>query len=91
MSGVCEDSKKIPIKVNAFIHLPDKYCHTPHIDFEFDGLNEIIKPREQTLLIGKSGGVFVCLKKEMIERLKGCVEKMSEEEENITEEEEVEE
>lgn len=39
-----------------------------HIDIELDVLNDIIKPGESSYVGGKEGGVFLGLKKEMIER-----------------------
>jgi len=39
-----------------------------HIDIESPELNKIIKEGEATYCAGKSGGVFIGLKKEMLER-----------------------
>lgn len=67
---------KIPIKVKAYIHLPDPETRSRvfHIDIESDELNKIIKPGEASYVAGKEGGVFIGLKKEMIERVKKLVE-----------------
>lgn len=63
---------KIPIKVNAYIHLKDPETGSKiiHIDIESEELNKIIKPGESTYCAGKRGGVFIGLKKQMIERAK---------------------
>ncbi|MFH1105752.1 MAG: hypothetical protein V1731_00905, partial [Candidatus Aenigmatarchaeota archaeon] len=63
---------KIPIKVDAYVHLKDAQTNSKiiHIDIESDELNEIIKPGESTYCAGKRGGMFIGLKKEMLERAK---------------------
>jgi len=63
---------KIPLKVKAYIHLqdPETRSRVIHIDIESDELNKIIKPGESTYCAGKQGGVFIGLKKEMLERVK---------------------
>jgi len=70
MSGPAKS--KIPIKVKAYIHLKDLETRSKiiHIDIESPELNKIIKPSEATYCAGKEGGVFIGLKKEMIERVK---------------------
>lgn len=70
MSGPAKS--KIPIKVDAYVHLKDAQTNSKimHIDIESDELNEIIKPGESTYCAGKRGGVFIGLKKEMLERAK---------------------
>jgi hypothetical protein len=56
-------------KAKVYIHLKGKSnAQITHIDVELDALNDIIKPGESTYVEGKSGGVFLGLKKEMIER-----------------------
>lgn len=70
MSGPAKS--KIPIKVKAYIHLkdPKTRSRTIHIDIESPMLNEIIKPGEATYCAGKEGGVFIGLKRSMLERVK---------------------
>lgn len=56
-------------KADVYIHLKGKSnASVTHIDVELDALNEIIKPGENTYVGGKSGGVFLGLKKPMIVR-----------------------
>ena len=68
MSGLGEGKIKLG-KADVYIHLKGKSnAQITHIDVELDALNEIIKPGESTYVGGKSGGVFLGLKKEMIVR-----------------------
>ena len=68
MSGSGDGKIKI-CKADVYIHLKGKSnAQVTHIDIESPALNEIIKPRESTYVGGKEGGVFLGLKKEMIER-----------------------
>ncbi|MEK6896068.1 MAG: hypothetical protein AABX12_01245 [Nanoarchaeota archaeon] len=68
MSGPGEGKIKLG-KADVYIHLKGKSnAQITHIDVELDALNEIIKPGESTYVGGKSGGVFLGLKKEMIVR-----------------------
>ncbi len=56
-------------KADVYIHIKGKSnASVTHIDVELDALNEIIKPGENTYVGGKSGGVFLGLKKPMITR-----------------------
>lgn len=67
MSGPAEGKHKI--KVNAYIHEKGKaLARITHIDIEGKEIEEIIKDKEATFVKGKSGGVFIALKKPMIER-----------------------
>lgn len=63
-------------KANVYIHLKGKSgANVTHLDVELDELNEIIKPGENTYVGAKKGGVFIGLKKEMIERAEKKPEK----------------
>jgi len=76
MSGPAES--KIELKdAKVYIHLPDKATRSKilHIDIEHPMINEIIKPKEATYAAGKYGGVFIGLKKEMIERASKVLKK----------------
>ena len=67
MSGPAEGKNKI--KVNAYIYEKGKsLARITHIDLEGKELSEIIKGKEITFVRGKKGGVFIALKKPMIER-----------------------
>jgi len=75
MSGPAKS--KIEIKdVKVYIHKKDPLTNSRiiHIDIESDELNKIIKDKEATYYAGKPGGVFIGLKKEMLERAKKLVE-----------------
>ena len=63
--------------VKVYIHLKDPLTNSKivHIDIESDELNEIIYEGESTFCAGKEGGVFIGLKKEMIERAIKFVDK----------------
>ena len=68
MSGPGEGKIKIG-KADVYIHLKGKSrASVTHLDIELDALNEIIKPGENSYVGAKKGGVFIGLKKEMIER-----------------------
>lgn len=73
MSGPAKS--KIPIKCNVYIHRIDAETGSKieHIDIESEILNEIIKPKETTYCAGKEGGVFIGLKKSMLERLRKLI------------------
>ncbi len=73
MSGPAKS--KLPIRVKAYIHLKDPATrsHVMHIDIESPVLSKIIKPGEATYAAGKEGGVFIGLKKQMIERAKRLI------------------
>ena len=56
-------------KADVYIHLKGKSnAQVTHVDIELDTLNDIIKPGENSYVGAKEGGVFIGLKKEMIER-----------------------
>lgn len=68
MSGPSEGKIKLG-KADVYLHLKGKSrASVTHIDVELPELNEIIKPGENSYVGGKEGGVFLGLKKEMIER-----------------------
>ena len=68
MSGPGEGKIKIG-KADVYIHLKGKSgASVTHVDIELDELNKIIEPGESTYVGAKEGGVFLGLKKEMIER-----------------------
>ena len=74
MSGKAEGKHKI--KVDAYIHEKGKAKATvTHIDIESDELSKIIQPGEITFVKGKPGGVFIALKKDMIERAEEEIKK----------------
>ena len=68
MSGPGEGKIKLG-KADVYLHLKGKSgANVTHIDIELDELNEILKPGESTYVGAKEGGVFIGLKKDMIER-----------------------
>jgi len=68
MSGPGEGKIKIG-KADVYIHLKGKSgARITHLDVELPELNKIIKPGENTYVGGKSGGVFIGLKRDMIKR-----------------------
>ena len=68
MSGPGE-GKILLGKANVYIHEKGKSRATiTHLDIELDSINKIIKPGETTYCGAKEGGVFLGLKKEMIQR-----------------------
>jgi hypothetical protein len=75
MSGPGE-GKKLLGKANVYIHEKGKSnASVTHIDIELDELNKIIKPGETTFCGSKEGGVFIGLKKEMIEKAEKLIKK----------------
>ena len=75
MSGPGPGKIKIG-KADVYIHLKGKSGATvTHVDVELDELNKIIKPGESTYVGSKRGGVFLGLKKEMIERAERLAKK----------------
>ncbi len=63
-------------KADVYIHIKGKSRATlTHVDIELDELNEIIKPGENTYIGSKDGGLFIGLKKEMIDRAEKMVKK----------------
>ncbi|HLC53752.1 MAG TPA: hypothetical protein VJK03_04360 [Candidatus Nanoarchaeia archaeon] len=68
MSGPGEGKIKLG-KADVYLHLKGKSGATvTHIDIELDEINSIIKPGENSYVGAKEGGVFIGLKKNMIER-----------------------
>ena len=68
MTGPGEGKIKLG-KADVYLHLKGKSgARITHIDIELDKLNKIVKDGEATYVAGKPGGVFICLKKEMIRR-----------------------
>ena len=68
MSGPGEGKIKLG-KADVYVHIKGKSgARITHIDIELDKLNEIIKEGESSYVGGKKGGVFIGLKKEMIQR-----------------------
>ena len=68
MSGPGE-GKKLIGKADVYIHEKGKSnARITHLDIELDEINNIIKPGEATYVEGKEGGVFIGLKREMIQR-----------------------
>ncbi|MFH1425557.1 MAG: hypothetical protein ABIG28_02390 [archaeon] len=68
MSGPGEGKIKLG-KADVYLHLKGSSGATiTHIDIELPELNSIIKPKENSYVGGKTGGVFIGLKKNMIER-----------------------
>lgn len=56
-------------KANVYIHEKGKSnARITHVDIELDELNDVIKPGEASYVQAKEGGVFIGLKREMIER-----------------------
>ncbi|MBI2452224.1 hypothetical protein HYV50_04070 [Candidatus Pacearchaeota archaeon] len=77
MSGPGEGKIKLG-KADVYIHLKGKSRATiTHIDIELPELNEIIKPGENTYVGSKEGGIFLGLKKQMIERAEKLAKKKS--------------
>lgn len=72
MSGPAES--KVPIKAKAYLHKQDAATRSRvmHIDIEGE-IAEIIKEGEITFVKGKQGGIFIALKKQMIERAKKMI------------------
>lgn len=70
MSGPAKS--KMPIKVKAYLHRqdPETRSRVVHIDIEGKEIADIIRTGEITFAKGKPGGIFIALKKQMIERAK---------------------
>lgn len=71
-------ASKVPIKVNAYIHKKDEATGSKiiHVDIESPLLGEIVLPKEATYCAGKPGGVFIGLKKKMLERAKKVIARL---------------
>ena len=75
MSGKGE-GKILLGKADVYLHVKGKSgASVTHVDVELDELNKIIKKGESSFVGGKKGGVFLGLKKEMIGRGEGLVQK----------------
>jgi len=73
MSGPAPGKHKI--NITAYIHEKGKAgARITHIDLEGD-IGDIIKPEEITFVKGKEGGVFIALKKDMIQRAEKLIKK----------------
>ncbi len=73
MTGPCYGKNKLKLK--AYIHEKGKsLARVTHLDLEGE-ITKIIKPGEITFIKGKSGGVFIALKKEMIKRAEKLIKK----------------
>lgn len=76
MSGQGEGKIKLG-KADVYLHVKGKSnARITHIDIELDEINKIIKPGEATYCAGKEGGVFLGLKKEMLERAEKVIKKI---------------
>jgi len=68
MSGSAK-GKKLLGKANVYLHEKgESGASVTHVDIELDELNKILKSGENSFVGGKTGGVFIGLKKEMIKR-----------------------
>jgi hypothetical protein len=68
--------KKFLGKADVYIHEKGKsMARITHIDIELPELNDIVEPGEATYVQGKEGGVFIGLKKEMIQRAEKILKK----------------
>ena len=75
MSGPGEGKIKLG-KADVYLHVKGKSgASVTHIDIELKELNEIIKPGENSYVGGKEGGVFLGLKRDMIERAEKIIDK----------------
>jgi len=62
-------------KADVYIHMKGKSgARVTHIDIELEELNKILKPGEASYVQAKEGGVFIGLKKEMIDRAEKLAE-----------------
>ena len=75
MSGEGEGKIKLG-KADVYLHVKGKSnAKITHIDIELGELNKIIRDKESSYAGGKGGGVFIGLKKAMIERAEKLHEK----------------
>lgn len=73
MSGEAEGKHHLKNKV--FLHEKGKArARITHLDIEGD-ISKIIRPGETTFVKGKPGGVFIALKKDMINRAEKLIKK----------------
>ncbi len=74
MSGPGEGKKELK-NIKVYIHEKGKSrARITHIDIEGD-IEKIIRPGEISFVKGKPGGVFIALKREMINRANKLIEK----------------
>jgi hypothetical protein len=70
------DGKILIGRANVYIHEKGKSgASVTHLDIELDEINDVIKPGESSYVGSKEGGVFIGLKKEMIERAEKIIKK----------------
>lgn len=75
MSGQGEGKYELK-GAKVYVHEQGKSnARITHIDIEHPEINEIIKKGEATYCAGKSGGCFIGLKKEMLERARKLIDK----------------
>lgn len=80
MTGKSE-GKYLLGKAEVYLHAKGKArARVTHIDVELDKINKIIKPGENTYVGSKAGGIFIGLKKGMIERAEKLLKKKLKEE-----------
>lgn len=78
MTGPAESKIELDAKVYVHKRDPETRSKIPHIDIEAPILNEIIRPKENTFASGKRGGVFIGLKREMLDRLEEILKELEE-------------
>jgi len=76
MTGPAKSKIEIPARVYIHKRDPATRSKIPHIDIESPVLSEIIRPKEATFASGKPGGVFIGLKREMLERLERILKEL---------------
>lgn len=75
MSGPGEGKHRVR-DVKVYLHEKGKSnARITHIDIESEELAKIIRQGEATYVAGKPGGVFIGLKKDMLERAEELVRK----------------
>ncbi|MDD5254131.1 MAG: hypothetical protein PHG05_03440 [Candidatus Nanoarchaeia archaeon] len=68
--------KKLLKGVKVYIHEKGKSnASVTHLDIESPDITRIIKENEITFVKGKSGGIFIALKKPMIKRAERLIKK----------------
>lgn len=75
MSGPGEGKKELK-DLKIYLHEKGKSsARVMHIDIEGDSISKIIEEGEISFVKGKSGGIFIALKKEMIKRAEKLITK----------------
>ena len=75
MSGPGEGKKPLR-NVKVYLHEKGKSrARITHIDIESEDISRIIKEGEIAFVKGKKGGIFIALKKPMIERAEKIIKK----------------